>query len=104
MSAALETAERMKEWARREGIPDPRDPACNSPAKWFAERFPQLPEAFGDAVLEGVNNDGELVVKDICEPFLAATLGTKASPEAPTVFIPAEGKFYTVLAIGWHLS
>ena len=95
MSAALETAERMKEWAKREGIPHPHEPACNSPAKWFAERFPQLPEAFGDAVLEGVNNDGIVVVKDICEPFLAATLGRKASSETPTVFIPAEGKFYT---------
>jgi hypothetical protein len=45
--------------------------------------------------LEEVNKDGMVIVKDICEPFMAATLGAIASPERPTVFIGAEDRFYT---------
>ncbi|MDQ3623126.1 MAG: phage/plasmid primase, P4 family, partial [Verrucomicrobiota bacterium] len=69
--------------------------ATNSPANWFAGRFPQLPDEFGVAILEGVNKDGMFVVKDFNEPFLAATLSARAVPEAPTVFISAEERFYT---------
>jgi P4 family phage/plasmid primase-like protien len=66
-----------------------------TPAKWFNEKFPALPEQFGDAVLEARNNDKLIYVRDIGEDFLAATLGNDGSPDAPTVFLPTEEKFYT---------
>ena len=69
--------------------------ACGSPSAWFARRFPALPAEHGAALLEEQNKDGLIVVKDICEAFLAATLGAEALPEAPTVFIGSEERFYT---------
>lgn len=66
-----------------------------SPAQWFADRFPALGAEHGWALLEEQNKDGLIVVKDICEPFLAATLGADAVPERPTVFLSAEDRFYT---------
>ncbi len=77
--------------------PETKAGAGDSPAKWFAERFPQLPGRYGDAILEEVSKAGVVVVKDICEPFLAATLGAEASPDTPTVLIGAEDRFYTYL-------
>ena len=65
-----------------------------SVARWFADKFPQLPAEFGDAVLEETDKDGRETVRDICQPFLAATLGEMGTPEAPTVFIPGENRFW----------
>jgi putative DNA primase/helicase len=70
----------------------------SSAAQWFAEKFPQLPSEFGDAVLEEPDKNGKLIVHDICQPFLAATLGEHGTPRAPTVFIPAENRFWTYSA------
>jgi P4 family phage/plasmid primase-like protien len=67
----------------------------DSVAKWFATKFPKLPDLFGDAVLEEPDKSGRLIVSDICQPFLAATLGELGSPEAPTVYVPAENRFWT---------
>jgi hypothetical protein len=66
-----------------------------SVAQWFSLKFPQLPAEFGDAVLEEPDKQGKQVVCDICQPFLAATLGKRGTPEAPTVYIPAENRFWT---------
>lgn len=33
-------------------------------------------------------------MSDICQPFLAATLGEYGTPDAPTVYLPAENRFY----------
>jgi len=74
-------------------IPPARGSA--SVAEWFAQKFPRLPHEFGDAVLEEPDKNGKLIVHDICQPFLAATLGERGIPEAPTVFIPAENRFWT---------
>jgi hypothetical protein len=65
-----------------------------SVAKWFAEKFPQLPAEFGQAVLEEPDKEGRQIVCDICQPFLAATLGEQGTPEAPTVYLPAENRFW----------
>jgi hypothetical protein len=65
-----------------------------SVAKWFACNFPKLPDEFGDAVLEEPKN-GRLIVSDISQPFLAATLGEHGTPDAPTVYLPAENRFYS---------
>ena len=66
-----------------------------SPAQWFARRFPYLDE-FGEATQEELNEEhGQVVVKDICESFLAATVGAKAMSDAPTVYICEENRFYT---------
>ncbi len=71
-------------------------PAVVSPAQWFTEKFPGLSAAeLGGAIREEADKDGNLVVKDIGEDFLAATMGAKGSPDAPTVFMPTEEKFYT---------
>ena len=66
-----------------------------SPAEWFAAKFPALPAVHGEALLEEQNKEGTIVVKDICEPFLAATLSAEAVPNTPTVFITAEARFFT---------
>lgn len=71
-------------------------PVIASPAQWFADKFPALPTIeLGGAIREEADKDGNLVVKDIGEDFLAATMGSKGSPDAPTVFMPTEEKFYT---------
>jgi P4 family phage/plasmid primase-like protien len=65
-----------------------------TPRRWFSERFPSLQAEFGDPIHEIENEDGILVVKDIAEDFMAATMGEKGTPTAPTVFLPLENKFY----------
>lgn len=97
MSASPEEiAVSMASFANKSHLSMPPAPdACDSPAQWFAERFPRLPAEFGSALLEEQNTSGVIVVKDICEPFLAATLGGEALPAEPTVFISAEDRFYT---------
>ena len=64
-------------------------------AQWFAQKFPKLPAEFGDAVLKEPDRSGQLVVSDICQPFLAATLGEHGTADAPTVYLPAENRFWT---------
>jgi len=66
-----------------------------SVAHWFAHKFPKLPDEFGDAVLEEPDKHGRQIVCDICQPFLAATLGEHGTPDAPIVYLPAENRFYT---------
>lgn len=74
----------------------PPEPVVASPARWFTDKFPALATAeLGGAIREETNKDGNLIVKDIGEDFLAATMGAKGSPDAPTVFLSAEEKFYT---------
>ncbi|HEU4711934.1 MAG TPA: phage/plasmid primase, P4 family [Pyrinomonadaceae bacterium] len=68
-----------------------------TPARWFEERFPSLSSEFGEATLEQIEKSGKLSVQDVNEDFLAATLSEKATPDAPTVFVPTESKFYTYL-------
>ena len=72
------------------------EPVVASPAQWFTDKFPAVsPDEFGGAIREETDREGAVVVKDIGEDFLAATLGGKGSPAAPTVFMPTEHKFYT---------
>jgi P4 family phage/plasmid primase-like protien len=66
-----------------------------TPNQWFARRFPGLPAEYGDAVLEETDRSGVVSAKDIGEDFVAATLGEKGDPDSPTVYLPAEEKFYT---------
>jgi P4 family phage/plasmid primase-like protien len=75
----------------------PINGAANSrtPNRWFAKRFPQLETAHGEAVFEKVDEKkGSLVVADLCEDFLAATLGMNGTPESPVIFMPVEERFY----------
>ena len=65
-----------------------------TPAQWFL-KFPSISEEHGDAVREETDKNGVGAVRDIGEDFFAATLGRKGSPDAPTVFLPTEDKFYT---------
>jgi P4 family phage/plasmid primase-like protien len=68
--------------------------ATITPARWFNEKFPSLSGQFGDAILE-TTKDGLVYALDIGEDFFAATLGKEGSPDAPTIFLPTEEKFYT---------
>ena len=68
-----------------------------TPAQWFAEKFSALPDEYGTAISEETDKAGIVTTKDIGEDFFAATLGYKGSPDAPTVFLPTEEKFYTYL-------
>ncbi|MHB8523201.1 MAG: phage/plasmid primase, P4 family [Limisphaerales bacterium] len=65
-----------------------------TPSRWFTEKFPSLAEKYGAPVLEEIAKDGVVSVRDIGEDFFAASLGEKGSPNAPTVFLPTEEKFY----------
>lgn len=67
----------------------------HTPASWFTEKFPTLADEYGEPVLEETDKEGTISVRDIGEDFLAATLGEKGSPDAPTVFVPTEERLYT---------
>ena len=65
-----------------------------TPSQWFENRFPGLRDKYGDAVLEDINKHGIVLVAGLNEDYLAATLG-EGAPDAPTVFVPTESRFYT---------
>lgn len=73
---------------------EPHNGTARTPATWFSDKYPSLSDEFGDAVLEEIRDD-TVSVHDINEDFFAATLGEKGTPEAPTVFMPTEDKFYS---------
>jgi P4 family phage/plasmid primase-like protien len=67
-----------------------------TPKIWFKERFPKLAARYGEPVLEVKTTETDLPrVSDVCEDFIAATLGEDGQPDRPTVFLPTEGRFYT---------
>ncbi|HOX59194.1 MAG TPA: phage/plasmid primase, P4 family [Candidatus Paceibacterota bacterium] len=90
----------FKAWAEGNGVVVPVA-LPGMPDAWFDERFPGLREQYGPAVLLGFppkqKDDEETMplVKDLCEDFLAATLGELGTPMAPTVFMAVENRFYT---------
>ena len=97
-----EQTEKMKSWAQENEVeaPAPVAPATplpDTPAAWFAAKFPELPKRLGDAVQEFLpdNEKQRPFVKDLSEDVLAATLGEDGSPKAPTVFATEEDRFYT---------
>ena len=65
----------------------------SSPNAWFAKKFPSIAEIFGAAISITKTKGGEKI-SGVSEDFLAATLGAKASPESPVIFLPAERRFY----------
>jgi P4 family phage/plasmid primase-like protien len=68
----------------------------STPNTWFKEGFPKLAGRYGEPVLEAQTEDDEPPhVVDVCEDFIAATLGEDGQPDKPTVFLPTEGRFYT---------
>jgi hypothetical protein len=68
----------------------------STPAKWFTKKFPALARDYGEAVLEHKDRETRIVsIRDLNEDFLAATLGERGTPDAPTVFVPTEERFYS---------
>lgn len=61
---------------------------------WFKHKFPSLDENHGEPVLEQVTSNRSSVL-DVSEDFMAATLGVDGNPEAPTVYVPLEDRFYS---------
>ena len=78
-----------------------------TPDAWFKCRFPKLADMYGEPVRLYRDKREQIPrVVEICEDFMAATLGEDAQPDAPTVFMPIENKFYTYVpaqGISLHL-
>jgi hypothetical protein len=72
-------------------------PSAMTPALWFDKKYPSLADQYGAAISEEHTKGGIVTVRDIGEDFLAATLGLSGCPDAPTVFVPIEEKFYAYL-------
>ncbi len=99
-----EPLEKLQEWAKSNGVEAAPAGAIPSgtatpdtPAAWFAAKYPALENKYGSAAQEVVPvKEGEKpFVKDLSEDFLAASLGEDGSKEWPTVFAAAEDRFYT---------
>jgi len=90
--AAGGTAEQLRKIAA--DAPDYVPMAELTPGTWFKQQFPQLKEKYGEPVHESISNK-RAKVSDLSEDFMAATLGFEGMPEAPTIFLPTEGRFYT---------
>lgn len=98
--------EDLKEWAKDNGVTQAPAvgaavvPLPDTPAAWFAAKFPELEKRYGLAVQEvwpvedKDKDNAKPFVRDLSEDFLAASLGMEGTPDAPTVFVPAEGRFY----------
>jgi putative DNA primase/helicase len=66
-----------------------------NPNTWFKKKFPMLAATHGEPVALRTPMNGRPSVQDLNESFLAATLGQESNPEAPTVFIRQEARFYS---------
>jgi len=68
------------------------------PSEWMKEKFPRLAEKYGEPFEEAMAGKGEgekrLMVKSLCESFLAATLGEAGSVRGPVVFSPQHNGFF----------
>ena len=84
-----------KNWKKPPAVSRPSRDDSSSVAEWFRQKFPEVEAKFGPAVFEDRTEDGTKVVTAISQPFLAATLGELGSPEAPTIYIAEENRFYT---------
>ena len=88
-SVTLEPLE--AEFAQQNAVED-----AETPAKWFNKKFPALARDYDEAVLEHEDKETRIVsIRDLNEDFLAATLGEHGTPDAPTVFVPTEERFYS---------
>ena len=69
---------------------------ASSPNDWFDHYFPTLKRKYGPAALEQQpkKKTGLPFVATLNEDFLSATLGQEASPDEPTIYLPAEDRFY----------
>lgn len=68
------------------------------PNEWFKTRFPKLAEKHGEPVsIRTTNGKGVPIesVQGLNESFLAECLGADTSPDAPTVYLRGENRFYT---------
>jgi 5S rRNA maturation endonuclease (ribonuclease M5) len=69
--------------------------SAGTPAAWFDQKFPALADEYGEAVVEQTNKKGIVLVRVINKDFLGASLGEKGTPDAPTVYIEVEQRFYS---------
>jgi hypothetical protein len=84
--------EATKQWAQENAVDD----LPETPAAWFASRYPTLEGVYGKAVEEAGPRKGEKLpyVRDLSEDFLAATMGDAGTPTAPLVYVAHEDRFY----------
>ncbi len=90
--AAAGTSEMLN--ALAEAAPEYVPKAEITPGTWFKRRFPKLADKYGEPVYESTSGK-RTQVRDVAEDFMAATLGFDGMPETPTIFFPAEQRFYT---------
>src|SRR5262245_3673020 len=64
------------------------------PCRWFDQKFPEVCKKHGLALNE-TTQQGIISVKGLNEDYLAETIGQLGNPDAPTVYVTAEGRFYT---------
>ena len=89
--------ERMRNAARLRAVADQNGKLGHipiTPTQYFEAKYPGVSEHHGHAVLEDIDKHGVISIKGINEDFFAAILGPQGSPDAPTVYMPAEGKFF----------
>jgi putative DNA primase/helicase len=65
-----------------------------TPGNWFKLKYPKLTERYGEPLHEVVSGK-RAQVRDAGEDFIAATLGADGTPDAPTVYLSGEDRFYT---------
>jgi P4 family phage/plasmid primase-like protien len=76
------------------GVPEYIPTQELTPGAWFKQRFPMLADKCGEPVHETLSGK-RARVRDISEDFMAATLGAMGRPDAPTVYLAVEERFYT---------
>jgi putative DNA primase/helicase len=65
-----------------------------TPDDWFAEKYPEVAEKYGDAIGLKINREGKLVATEISDDFFAGILGHDGTPAAPIVYVVEEDTFY----------
>jgi P4 family phage/plasmid primase-like protien len=90
------TADQLRKLAEDEKEFEPLANAAEevTPNDWFKKKFPGLAEIHGEPVsLKSTNKRTK--ASDLNESFMAATLGERANPGEPTVYLRGENRFYT---------
>ncbi len=91
--AAGGTAEELKALIEKAPVFLPREEI--TPLDWFKRRYPALEAEHGEPVHLTTPANGKPRVVNLSDDFLAATQGEDGQPDAPTVFLPVENRFYS---------
>ncbi|MDB6035313.1 MAG: hypothetical protein JWM16_5651 [Verrucomicrobiales bacterium] len=65
-----------------------------SPNEYFRRKYPKVAKNRGHAFQMKYGSGGRKTVAAVSEDFLAEAIGPAGTPQAPTVFLPSEERFY----------